>query len=147
MTRLPRGVVFRPSAPKPAKQIVVRETEFKVDPAQAAGGDVGLVSIKIVNDGRVAHALAVDGPNGEIQLDGRVAPGATATLEADLDKPGPYTMYCPLDGHRAKGMVGSITVGGDRPARGRSPAPPPRRRRPPGRRPRRKRKRKPRRRP
>jgi hypothetical protein len=27
-------------------------------------------------------------------------------------------MYCPLDGHRAKGMSGSITVGGENPARG-----------------------------
>lgn len=110
-----------PAAPKPAKQVVVHETEFKLDPARAAGGDVGLVSIKIVNDGKVAHALAVDGPNGEVELDGRVEPGATATLEADLDKPGTYTMYCPLDGHRAKGMSGTITVGGSSPARGAEP--------------------------
>ena len=107
-----------PAAPKPAKRVVVHESEFKLDPAQANGGDLGLVSIKIVNDGDVAHALAVDGPNGEVQLDGRVEPGATATLEVDVDKPGTYTMYCPLDGHRAKGMAGSIAVGGDNPARG-----------------------------
>jgi plastocyanin len=101
--------------------VVVHETEFTLNPARAAGGDVGLVSIKIVNDGKVAHALAVDGPNGEVELDGRVEPGATATLEADLDKPGTYTMYCPLDGHRAKGMSGTITVGGSNPARGAEP--------------------------
>jgi plastocyanin len=110
-----------PAVPKPAKQVVIHETEFKLDPAQADGGDQGLVSIKVVNDGKVGHALAVDGPNGEIQLDGRVEPGASATLEADLDKPGTYTMYCPLDGHRAKGMSGSITVGGSAPARGAEP--------------------------
>jgi uncharacterized cupredoxin-like copper-binding protein len=110
-----------PAAAKPAKQVVVHETEFTLNPARAAGGDVGLVSIKIVNDGKVAHALAVDGPNGEVELDGRVEPGATATLEADLDKPGTYTMYCPLDGHRAKGMSGTITVGGSNPARGAEP--------------------------
>ena len=110
-----------PAAAKPAKQVVVHETEYRLDPARAAGGDVGLVSIKIVNDGKVAHALAVDGPNGEVELDGRVEPGATATLEADLDKPGTYTMYCPLDGHRAKGMSGTITVGGSNPARGAEP--------------------------
>lgn len=107
-----------PAAPKPAKRLVVHESEFRLDPAQADGGDLGLVSIKIVNDGDVAHALAVDGPNGEVQLDGRVEPGKTATLEVDVDKPGTYAMYCPLDGHRAKGMSGSITVGGDNPARG-----------------------------
>jgi plastocyanin len=110
-----------PSVPKASKQLVIRETEFKLDPAQASGGDEGLVTIKIVNDGNVAHALAVDGPNGLVELDGRVEPGATATLEADLDKPGTYTMYCPLDGHRGKGMTGTIAVGGDNPARGAEP--------------------------
>jgi plastocyanin len=110
-----------PSVPKPAKQVVIHATEFSLDPAQATGGSEGLVTIKIVNDGKVPHALAVDGPNGEVQLDGRVEPGATATLEADLDKPGTYTMYCPLDGHRARGMSGTITVGGSSPARGAEP--------------------------
>jgi uncharacterized cupredoxin-like copper-binding protein len=113
-----------PSVAKPAKGVVVHESEFKLDPVRADGGDEGLVAIKVVNDGDVAHALAVDGPNGEIQLDGRVEPGATATLEADLDKPGSYTMYCPLDGHRAKGMTGTIAVGGSSPARGVEPAGP-----------------------
>jgi plastocyanin len=111
-----------PAAPKPSKQLVVHETEFRLDPAQANGGDEGLVTVKIVNDGQVAHALAVDGPNGLVELDGRVDPGASATLEADLDKPGTYTMYCPLDGHRGKGMTGTITVGGSSPARGAEPA-------------------------
>jgi plastocyanin len=110
-----------PAVPKPAKQVVIRETEFRLDPAQAGGGDEGLVTIKLVNDGKVAHALAIDGPNGLVELDGRVEPGASATLEADLDKPGTYTMYCPLDGHRAKGMSGTITVGGSNPARGAEP--------------------------
>jgi uncharacterized cupredoxin-like copper-binding protein len=110
-----------PAAAKPAKQVVIHETEFSLDPAQADGGSEGLVTIRLVNDGKVAHALAVDGPNGLVELDGRVEPGATATLEADLDKPGTYTMYCPLGGHRAKGMSGTITVGGSNPARGAEP--------------------------
>ena len=110
-----------PSVPKASKQLVIHETDFKLDPSQANGGDEGLVTIKIVNDGQVAHALAVDGPNGLIELDGRLDPGTSATLEADLDKPGTYTMYCPLDGHRGKGMVGTITVGGSTPARGAEP--------------------------
>jgi plastocyanin len=111
-----------PSVPKPAKQVVVTESEFRLDPPRADGGSEGLVTIKIVNEGKLAHALAVDGPNGLVELDGRVEPGATATLEADLDKPGTYTMYCPLDGHRAKGMSASITVGGSNPARGAEPS-------------------------
>ena len=111
----------QPSVPKASKQIVIRETDFQLDPAKADGGSEGLVTIKVVNDGKVAHALDVEGPNGLVELDGRIDPGASATLEADLDKPGTYTMYCPLDGHRARGMVGTITVGGSNPARGAEP--------------------------
>jgi plastocyanin len=110
-----------PPVPKASKQLVIHETEFRLDPAQANGGDEGLVTIKVVNDGKVAHALDVDGPNGLVELDGRLEPGESATLEADLDKPGTYTMYCPLDGHRGKGMQGTITVGGSSPARGAEP--------------------------
>jgi uncharacterized cupredoxin-like copper-binding protein len=105
-----------PSVAKPEKHVVVHETEFRLDPATANGGSEGLVKIKVVNDGRIPHSLAVDGPNGLVELDGQVDPGSTATLEADLDKPGTYTWYCPLDGHRAKGMSGTITVGGSAPA-------------------------------
>jgi hypothetical protein len=66
----------------------------------------------------VPHALSVQGPNGEIIMDGSIAPGGAGTLEADLDRPGTYKMYCPIDGHRAKGMTGTITVGGSPAARG-----------------------------
>ncbi len=110
-----------PAAAKPEKLVVVHETEFKLNPANATGGDEGLVKIKVVNDGKIPHALAVDGPNGEVDLDGQVDPGKSATFEADLDKPGTYTWYCPLGDHRARGMSGTITVGGSTPARGAEP--------------------------
>jgi uncharacterized cupredoxin-like copper-binding protein len=108
------------AGPKAETHVVVHETEFKLDPASANGGTAGLVAIKVVNDGKVAHSLAVDGPNGQVQLDGELEPGTSATLEADLDKPGTYTWYCPLDGHRGKGMTGTISVGGSSPERNES---------------------------
>ena len=107
-----------PSVPKPEKVVVVHESEFKLDPAQADGGDYGIVKVKVVNDGKIPHSLSVDGPNGRVDLDGSLDPGGSATFEVDLDKPGTYTMWCPLDSHRAKGMSGTITVGGTNPARG-----------------------------
>lgn len=106
------------AAPKAEKQVRLVGTEFKLSPANVGDINAGLVAIEFVNRGDVEHSLAVNGPNGEIFLDGRVPPGKRATLEADLDMPGTYDWYCPLDGHRAKGMSGSITVGGSSPARG-----------------------------
>jgi plastocyanin len=106
------------AAPKADTDIRLVGTDFKLSPANVGDINEGLVAIEFVNKGDVDHSLAVDGPNGEIFLDGRVPPGKSATLEADLDMPGTYDWYCPLDGHRAKGMSGSITTGGSSPARG-----------------------------
>jgi plastocyanin len=107
-----------PSDAKPSKLVTIHETEFALDPPAADGGDKGIVKVKVVNDGKIAHSLSVEGPNGQVDLDGSVEPGKSATFEVDLDKPGSYTMWCPLDGHRAKGMSGTIAVGGTSPARG-----------------------------
>src|SRR6476659_4043330 len=66
-----------PSVAKPEKLVVVHESEYKLAPAHANGGDFGIVKIKVVNDGKIPHSLAVDGPNGRIDLDGSVEPGSS----------------------------------------------------------------------
>jgi hypothetical protein len=40
-----------------------------------------------------------------------IEPGETAELTVDLSKEGSYEIYCPIDGHRDKGMEGSLIVG------------------------------------
>jgi plastocyanin len=88
----------------------ISETEFKLTPSSEQVDKGGPVTIKVKNDGGTAHALKVEGPNGEVQT-GTIAPGKSATLKADLSKPGSYEMYCPIDGHKDKGMKGEIKVG------------------------------------
>jgi uncharacterized cupredoxin-like copper-binding protein len=54
------------------------------------------------------HGIAVEG-NG-VDKDGpTVQPGAKSTVTVTL-KPGKYTFYCPVPGHRAAGMMGTLTV-------------------------------------
>jgi uncharacterized cupredoxin-like copper-binding protein len=54
------------------------------------------------------HAVAVEG-NG-VDKDGEtVQPGGKSTVTVDL-KPGKYTFYCPVPGHEAAGMKGTLTV-------------------------------------
>jgi uncharacterized cupredoxin-like copper-binding protein len=91
--------------------ISISETEFKLSPSSANVDKGGTVSIKVKNDGNTAHALEVEGPGGEVKT-GTIAPGKSATLQADLSKSGTYEMYCPIDAHKDKGMKGEITVGG-----------------------------------
>jgi uncharacterized cupredoxin-like copper-binding protein len=63
------------------------------------------------NVGQIAHALEIEG-NGVEQETEAIQPGSSATLTVRLPKSGRYEMYCPIDGHKGKGMKGSIQVGG-----------------------------------
>ena len=54
------------------------------------------------------HGIGVSG-NG-VDRDGQVVqPGSTSTIKVAL-KPGTYTFYCPVPGHEAAGMKGTLTV-------------------------------------
>ena len=115
-TVTPANTVEQTGAVSHPREVTVHETEFRIDPAAVNAGSEGAVRITIVNDGKIPHALAVDGPEGEVDFDGQVDPGHTGVLSVLLDKPGTYRMWCPIDGHRGKGMVGTITVTGSGPA-------------------------------
>jgi plastocyanin len=68
----------------------------------------GSVTIKMDNPSSLPHAIAVEG-NG-VDKDGEtVQKGGTSSITVNL-KPGTYTFYCPVDGHRAAGMKGTLTV-------------------------------------
>jgi uncharacterized cupredoxin-like copper-binding protein len=88
----------------------ISETEFKLDPSSPEVPKAGKVEFTVKNDGTIDHALAIEGPNGEVRT-GPIAPGKSATIKADL-KPGTYEMHCPIDGHKAMGMKGEIKVAG-----------------------------------
>jgi plastocyanin len=104
-----------PGQPKPAQAPVatidVRETEFKLEPANPRIEKPGVVEFKVENAGQTVHALEVEGPEGEVETE-EIQPGKSTTLRANLTEPGEYTWYCPVDGHKDQGMEGKITVGG-----------------------------------
>jgi plastocyanin len=68
----------------------------------------GKVTLSMANPAGIPHAVAVEG-NG-VDKDGKtVQKGGTSTVTATL-KPGKYEFYCPVDGHKAAGMKGTLTV-------------------------------------
>jgi uncharacterized cupredoxin-like copper-binding protein len=68
----------------------------------------GNVTITMDNPAPVPHAIAVEG-NG-VDKDGKtVQMGGKSTVTVSL-KPGKYTFYCPVDGHKQAGMQGPLTV-------------------------------------
>jgi plastocyanin len=72
----------------------------------------GNVTIAMSNPSSTNHGIAIEG-NGvnKVGTGGTsgVPQGQTATVTAKL-KPGTYTFYCPVDGHKASGMQGTLTV-------------------------------------
>jgi plastocyanin len=67
----------------------------------------GNVTIDLDNPSSTPHAVAIEG-NGVDQSSQTVTASKTS-VTADL-KPGTYTFYCPVPGHRQAGMEGTLTV-------------------------------------
>ena len=85
----------------------ISETEFKLNPSSPSITPGGTITVK--NDGATTHALEIKTPTGETKIK-PIAPGQSATIKAPA-KAGTYDMYCPIDGHKAKGMTGKVQVG------------------------------------
>jgi uncharacterized cupredoxin-like copper-binding protein len=71
----------------------------------------GVVQFRVQNAGQAVHALEIEAPGGEVETE-QIPAGKSATLTANLDKPGKYKWYCPVGDHEAQGMTGTVTVRG-----------------------------------
>jgi plastocyanin len=68
----------------------------------------GSVTIEFSNPSPVPHAVAIEG-NGVNETGETVTESDAAPLTVELEA-GEYTFYCPVGGHRAAGMEGTLTV-------------------------------------
>jgi plastocyanin len=77
---------------------------FKPDKISA---NAGIATIKLTAANGI-HDFVFDGayPGFELEADGG---GGSQSKKIDL-KPGKYTFYCSITGHRAQGMEGTLTV-------------------------------------
>ena len=103
-----------PSPPQPpieeseVVEITIRGSEFKLEPNAIWIPKAGVtVKITFINDGRVTHALSVEGFGST----GLVAPGGSATLEFNVEEPMLLAIWCPVGDHRERGMEGVLVVG------------------------------------
>ncbi len=70
----------------------------------------GKVTISFTNASPLSHNLTIEqGTNGSIVGATPTFQGGTKTLALTL-KPGTYTFFCSVPGHRAAGMQGTLTV-------------------------------------
>jgi uncharacterized cupredoxin-like copper-binding protein len=72
----------------------------------------GTYTFTAMNDGKIVHAIEIDGPGvSDQRTPGVVQPGGSSQLTVTL-APGTYEMYCPVGNHKAEGMDTHFTVGG-----------------------------------
>jgi plastocyanin len=90
--------------------------EFEADPngelaytTTSATSKPGKVTIEFSNPQSLTHDVAIeDSSGGEVGATELIADGSDSTI-VDL-KPGNYTFYCSVPGHREAGMEGTLTV-------------------------------------
>jgi len=75
----------------------------------------GPVAITYKNGGSLLHTLVVDGDASFTKLSADPGKTVTGTWNA---KPGTYTLFCDIPGHRQAGMETKVTVGASGPAAG-----------------------------
>lgn len=68
----------------------------------------GTVTIDMANPSPLPHAIAVEG-DGVDEKGQTVSTGGHSTVTVTL-KPGTYSFYCPVPGHEAGGMKGTLKV-------------------------------------
>ncbi|MCU1347260.1 MAG: hypothetical protein JWO56_290 [Acidobacteria bacterium] len=69
----------------------------------------GHQTLNVSDAGKENHSLVIEGNGTRVELPTQLTRGDTTTLDVDL-KSGTYTAWCPVDGHRGKGMSTTFTV-------------------------------------
>jgi plastocyanin len=99
-----------PAASGGGSGIAVSAKEFAFDPGTIQIDKRGTYTFTLTNDGSFQHALEVEGQGVEEETD-TLDPGSTGQVTITFSKTGAYEFYCPVDGHRGKGMEGTLSVG------------------------------------
>lgn len=96
------------ATPEPTiARIEVSLIEYRL-PRDSHVARAGAIAFVATNDGERRHALAVDGPAGEVRTPA-LLPGEQATITLTLPR-GTYRWYCPIGDHARRGMVGRVRV-------------------------------------
>ena len=97
------------SHPVTGSPVAIQLTEYRVTPATITL-DVGTYTVTATNAGTISHALELSGNGVDAHTpDFAFAPGHQEGFTVTL-KPGTYQYFCPIDGHRGLGMLGTLVI-------------------------------------
>jgi uncharacterized cupredoxin-like copper-binding protein len=93
--------------------IQISEKEYSLNPGSITLQKPGTYAFQVTNDGTITHAFTVEQSGGSDEAEsGDISPGSSKTVKFTFSAGKQYEMYCPVDGHKAEGMAGTISVGG-----------------------------------
>jgi uncharacterized cupredoxin-like copper-binding protein len=87
--------------------VEVKLREYKIEMPASVGA--GVTTFKVTNAGEETHGFEIEGNGIEKALKPRLKKGGSSSLQVDL-KPGTYKVYCPVHGHKMRGMSLDLTV-------------------------------------
>ena len=93
------------AATAPAIDVQLTEYEIRMPDSVPAGRG----HFKIANAGKQTHNFVIEGPGVSQKLDSNLSRGDTGEITINLPA-GTYTIYCPVDGHRGRGMQRTLVV-------------------------------------
>jgi FtsP/CotA-like multicopper oxidase with cupredoxin domain len=105
--RPPAGV---PVAGKPATgapELHLVATDLKFDTKQLKVDAPGSFKVHLENQGAIEHDFSLEGVKGKAYA----GPKKTGEGTFQITKPGTYTFFCSLPGHKEAGMTGTLVVG------------------------------------
>ena len=76
---------------------------------KSATAKAGKDTIDFTNSSAVPHNVAIEDSGGKVIAETEVVTEGSSSAVADL-KPGTYTYFCTIPGHRQAGMEGTLTV-------------------------------------
>jgi len=112
-TEAPAQTVSSPQATSPQSDIPERQIGGAAAPMQAVQLieysirmpqtlTAGKQAFHVVNGGKELHSFEIEGNGVHARLPSELSAGSESHLDVDL-KPGTYTVYCPVKGHKNVG--------------------------------------------
>ncbi|HET6361099.1 MAG TPA: cupredoxin domain-containing protein [Gemmatimonadota bacterium] len=91
-----------------AQRVEIEATSYAYSPATITV-PAGRIRFVIHNAADIVHGFEVEGQGMEEEI-AEIQPGATDSLTVMLEGPGTYEIYCPVEDHEQRGMIGTLEV-------------------------------------
>jgi plastocyanin len=91
-----------------AERVEIEATSYAYSPASITV-PAGRIRFVIHNAADIVHGFEVEGQGMEEEI-AEIQAGATDSLTVTFEQPGTYEIYCPVEDHEQRGMVGTLGV-------------------------------------